>query len=355
MAEALLGETIDIHGGGHDLIFPHHENEIAQSTCAHGGKVFARYWLHNGFLNVDSQKMSKSIGNVLLVHELLKNLPGEAIRLVLLTGHYRQPIDWTDDVVAEARKKLDRLYGALRDLGDIAPADGVKAPQAFIDEQRVPLELRRRLAVKQLEEVAGDRRLVAARVDPHPAADATAPLPAIAGAAVSIVTWAATAISGLVPGGSAVNQTITFTNPNSYAVNYTAKSVAIDSVSGPGVITVSPPTSGLKGCPAVARPITDRFSHCPKPRERLPESAWRRSCTRCWSPARGRSRTSASSARGANRFPTTRLRIVPHRHGPSHSTTSPATRLACLDRRCSALPRGRPRRRATGRTRIPPR
>src|SRR3546814_18744188 len=97
MAEALLGETIDIHGGGHDLIFPHHENGIAQSTCAHGGKIFARYWLHNGFLNIDSQKMSKSVGNVLLVHELLKTIPGEVIRLVLMTGHYRQPVDWNDE------------------------------------------------------------------------------------------------------------------------------------------------------------------------------------------------------------------------------------------------------------------
>src|SRR3546814_7298333 len=83
------------------------------STCAHGGKIFARYWLHNGFLNIDSQKMSKSVGNVLLVHELLKTIPGEVIRLVLMTGHYRQPVDWNDEVVAESRKKLDRLYGAL--------------------------------------------------------------------------------------------------------------------------------------------------------------------------------------------------------------------------------------------------
>ncbi|TJY62018.1 cysteine--tRNA ligase [Sinimarinibacterium sp. CAU 1509] len=145
MAEALLGETIDIHGGGIDLVFPHHENEIAQSTCSHGGKTFARYWLHNGFLNVDSQKMSKSVGNVLLVHELLKSLPGEAMRLVLLTGHYRQPIDWTDEVIGEARKKLDRLYGALRDLGDVAPAAGVTAPEAFIsaleDDLNTPMAL----------------------------------------------------------------------------------------------------------------------------------------------------------------------------------------------------------------------
>ncbi|HEY0973239.1 MAG TPA: cysteine--tRNA ligase [Solimonas sp.] len=145
MAEALLGETIDIHGGGHDLIFPHHENEIAQSTCAHGGKTFARYWLHNGFLNVDSQKMSKSIGNVLLVHELLKTVPGEVIRLVLLTGHYRQPVDWNDEVVGEARKKLDRLYGALRELGDVSPAAGVKASDAFFaaleDDLNTPMAL----------------------------------------------------------------------------------------------------------------------------------------------------------------------------------------------------------------------
>ena len=145
MAEALLGETIDIHGGGHDLIFPHHENEIAQSVCAHGGKVFARYWLHNGFLNMQGEKMSKSLGNVTLVHDLVKLLPGEVIRLVLLTGHYRQPLDWTDDVVTDARKKLDRLYGALRELGDVAPAPGITAPSAFIaaleDDLNTPMAL----------------------------------------------------------------------------------------------------------------------------------------------------------------------------------------------------------------------
>ncbi len=145
MAEALLGETIDIHGGGHDLIFPHHENEIAQSVCAHGGKAFARFWLHNGFLNVESQKMSKSVGNVLLVHQLLETLPGEAIRLVLLTGHYRQPVDWGAEMVAEARRKLDRLYGALRELEDVAPTDGVSAPEAFVaaleDDLNTPMAL----------------------------------------------------------------------------------------------------------------------------------------------------------------------------------------------------------------------
>ena len=145
MAEALLGETIDIHGGGHDLIFPHHENERAQSTCAHGGRTFARYWMHNGFLTMDSQKMAKSVGNVLLVREILKTAPGEAIRLALLTGHYRQPLDWNDDVIADARKKLDRLYGALRDLENVAPAAGVKAPDAFMaaleDDLNTPMAL----------------------------------------------------------------------------------------------------------------------------------------------------------------------------------------------------------------------
>jgi cysteinyl-tRNA synthetase len=132
MAAALLGETIDIHGGGHDLIFPHHENERAQSVCAHGGKVFARYWLHNGFLTMDSEKMSKSVGNVLLLREILKHAPGEAVRLALLTGHYRQPLDWNDEALADAKRKLDRLYGALRDAGDVLPDAAAKAPENFI-------------------------------------------------------------------------------------------------------------------------------------------------------------------------------------------------------------------------------
>ena len=147
MAEALLGETIDIHGGGHDLIFPHHENENAQSVCAHGGKAFARYWVHNGFLNVNSEKMSKSIGNVLLVRKLLEQAPGEAIRLVLLTAHYRQPLDWTDDVLAEASKKLDRLYGALRDLADVTATPNRPAPAAFVAALEDDLNTPQALAV----------------------------------------------------------------------------------------------------------------------------------------------------------------------------------------------------------------
>ena len=116
MAAEHLGETIDIHGGGNDLIFPHHENEIAQSTCAHGGKQFARFWMHNGFVNVHDTKMSKSLGNIVLVRDLLTTAPGEAIRLALLNGHYRQPLDWSDELLSEMKRKLDRLYGTLRDI-----------------------------------------------------------------------------------------------------------------------------------------------------------------------------------------------------------------------------------------------
>jgi len=116
MSEKHLGETIDIHAGGQDLKFPHHENELAQSTCAHGGKPFARYWLHNGFLSIDDTKMSKSLGNVVLVHDLIETIPGEVIRLALLSAQYRQPLDWSDETVDGARKQLDRLYGALRGI-----------------------------------------------------------------------------------------------------------------------------------------------------------------------------------------------------------------------------------------------
>jgi cysteinyl-tRNA synthetase len=128
MAEAHLGDTIDIHGGGVDLLFPHHENEVAQSTCAHGGKPFARYWLHNGLVQADGEKMSKSLGNVKLVRDLLGEHGGETVRLALLTAHYRQPLDWTDQLVAESRQKLDRMYGALREAGLSGPL--TRAPAA---------------------------------------------------------------------------------------------------------------------------------------------------------------------------------------------------------------------------------
>jgi cysteinyl-tRNA synthetase len=149
MAETHLGTTIDIHGGGQDLVFPHHENEVAQSTCAHGGQLYCRYWVHNGLIHVDSEKMSKSIGNVLLVRDLLEEAPGEVIRLGLLTAHYRQPLDWSADVLTEARQKLDRMYGALRGAGITGAAtdeDGADAPAGVLDALEDDLNSPRALA-----------------------------------------------------------------------------------------------------------------------------------------------------------------------------------------------------------------
>ncbi|GLK48564.1 cysteine--tRNA ligase [Brevundimonas intermedia] len=133
MIEQALGLPIDIHGGGIDLVFPHHENEIAQGVCAHGHAhddqahdEYARYWMHNGFLTVDAEKMSKSIGNVLLLHDLVQAMPGEVVRWALLSAHYRQPLDWNQGLLDQSRKNLDRLYGVLRDadaaLADFDPA-----------------------------------------------------------------------------------------------------------------------------------------------------------------------------------------------------------------------------------------
>ena len=147
MAARWLGETIDIHGGGNDLVFPHHENERAQSTCAHGGATFARYWLHNGFLNMNQEKMSKSLGNVLLVKDLIDQAPGEAVRLELLNAQYRQPLDWSDDTLVQARRQLDRLYGALRDLAAVPAAEGVGAPAELIEALEDDLNTPAALAV----------------------------------------------------------------------------------------------------------------------------------------------------------------------------------------------------------------
>ncbi len=132
MAKKHLGETIDIHAGGRDLIFPHHENELAQSRCAHDGAEFARYWLHNGFLSMDSEKMSKSIGNVLLVHDMLKTIPGEVIRLALLSAHYKQPLDWSDETIQSAKRMLDRLYGAVRGIEVSAESRAATEPPAAL-------------------------------------------------------------------------------------------------------------------------------------------------------------------------------------------------------------------------------
>ena len=115
MSEKHLGNTFDIHGGGQDLIFPHHENEIAQSVCAHDGVPFVKYWMHNGYLTVDGEKMSKSLGNFYTVRQLLEEgWHGETIRLALLKAHYRQPLNFSITALSEAKSELDRLYGALR-------------------------------------------------------------------------------------------------------------------------------------------------------------------------------------------------------------------------------------------------
>ena len=134
MADKHLGPTIDIHAGGQDLVFPHHENELAQSSCVHDGAPFARYWVHNGFLSMDNTKMSKSLGNVLLVHDLVKDIPGEVIRLALLSAHYRQPLDWSDKTVADAKRMLDRFYGAVRGI-DLTAAErtSAEAPAGVVE------------------------------------------------------------------------------------------------------------------------------------------------------------------------------------------------------------------------------
>jgi cysteinyl-tRNA synthetase len=133
MVAAHLGVTIDIHGGGQDLKFPHHENELAQSACAHGGAPLARFWLHNGFLDIEREKMSKSLGNVVLVRDLLADAPGEAIRYALLSAHYRKPLDWSAAGLTRARRALDRLYLTLRELpGPSRPEPGAPIPEGVL-------------------------------------------------------------------------------------------------------------------------------------------------------------------------------------------------------------------------------
>lgn len=123
MSETHLGETFDIHGGGQDLIFPHHENEIAQSVCAHDGAPFVKYWMHNGYLTVGGEKMSKSLGNFHTVHDLLDETPGEAIRFALLSANYRQPLDFSMRALEEAKVALDKLYTALRNAKDVKASE----------------------------------------------------------------------------------------------------------------------------------------------------------------------------------------------------------------------------------------
>ncbi len=177
MSEYHLGETIDIHGGGQDLVFPHHENEIAQSVCAHGGKTFARYWMHNGFVTFNKRKMSKSLGNTLVVHELLKHTRGEVLRYLLLSAHYRQPLDWSEEALTRVQRTVDRVYGVIRDAeAKFGPLKAASSPSgefmsALLDDLNTPEALAelnneaRRLAnAKDIEDarISAGRLLAAA-------------------------------------------------------------------------------------------------------------------------------------------------------------------------------------------------
>jgi cysteinyl-tRNA synthetase len=158
MAAKHLGQTIDIHAGGVDLQFPHHENEIAQSECAHGQRTFARFWLHNGMLTFGGAKMAKSVGNIQRVHDLVRAHPPEALRHALLSAHYRQPLDWSDALIEQSVRTLDRLYGTLRDLADVAvpavsAADIPPAIDAALDE-----DLNTPAALAELSRIAADAR-----------------------------------------------------------------------------------------------------------------------------------------------------------------------------------------------------
>ena len=159
MIRAHLGETIDIHGGGLDLIFPHHENEIAQSRCAHGGTPLARYWVHNGFVDMGAEKMSKSLGNVVLVNELLAaGHKGETLRLALLSAHYRQPLPWTESLVAQSKATLDGLYRAAADANPGEVDAGVV--EALFDDLNTPLAMSRLGAIKDAESLKASAQLL---------------------------------------------------------------------------------------------------------------------------------------------------------------------------------------------------
>ena len=154
MAEAHLGATIDIHAGGVDLQFPHHENEVAQSECAHGGEVFARWWLHNGMLNFGGAKMAKSVGNIQRVHDLVREHPPEALRYALLSAQYRQPLEWSDGLIEQSVRTLDRLYGTLRDLADVEAEAAIPASiEAALDD-----DLNTPAALAEIARIAGEAR-----------------------------------------------------------------------------------------------------------------------------------------------------------------------------------------------------
>ena len=153
MGEEHLGETFDIHGGGIDLVFPHHENEIAQSACVHGSAPLANYWVHNGFLVVEGEKMSKSRGNFFTVRDLLRDWDGEVLRYTMLSAHYRQPLDWTNAGMQKAKQNLDRLYTALRGLTDVEAVEG-DVPEGVLSA--LEDDLNTPLAQAVLHELAGE-------------------------------------------------------------------------------------------------------------------------------------------------------------------------------------------------------
>lgn len=151
MAYAHLGETIDIHGGGQDLVFPHHENEIAQSRCAYGHEHFARYWVHNGYITANGEKMSKSLGNFTMLDEVLSRFHGEVVRLALLSTHYRKPLDWSLHALQEAKQTLDKWYRRLGEADGESPERvfGGAALDALNDDLNTPL------AVAKMHELRG--------------------------------------------------------------------------------------------------------------------------------------------------------------------------------------------------------
>lgn len=147
MIEKHLGTTIDIHGGGIDLQFPHHENEIAQSTCAHGGQPFVRYWMHNAYINIDGEKMSKSLGNFRMVGDLLQHYSGEVLRFTILSAHYRSELNFSVDALDQAKKSLDNLYQYLSAVKDVDIADDIDIQQhaiyqALLDDLNTPVAIR---------------------------------------------------------------------------------------------------------------------------------------------------------------------------------------------------------------------
>jgi cysteinyl-tRNA synthetase len=141
MSWRYLGQTFDIHGGGHDLLFPHHENEVAQSLCAFPGSGFARVWMHNGMLRVGGEKMSKSLGNFFTLRDVLARAPGEAVRLLLLRTQYRAELDFTDAGLAEARAELDRFYRALEHTPPTRPHVPESLLTALCDDLNTPLAI----------------------------------------------------------------------------------------------------------------------------------------------------------------------------------------------------------------------